>query len=305
MGMTVMLVQVSLIDPPSPVLRRFSETEVMFLELVEQIKAHGGSFQAPPARPRPGGRFQIIDGHRRYRATICAGLDSMALNVLDLDDEKYLAAQIACNSMHKVTDRIDLALHLDKLRRASDEEISLGDLALICERSKSWVSKTLNLNHLHPQFKQAVKRDEVSIGNAHWVARLPLPEQWQYLDDAKTMPTRDFEKKLQQALRDYQEQIKQGKLSKLGIDGMKPNMRNLKIIEEEMGKPSQLPLMIASAGITNPVDAAVLALKWAFRVDPVTIEERKEKMLVHERQRLNDTSLRRQERDLMKSQSGT
>lgn len=302
--MTVMLVQVSLIDPPAPVLRRFSETELVFLELIEQIKTHGGCFQAPPARPRPGGRFQIIDGHRRYRATILAGLDSMALNVLDLDDEKYLAAQIACNSMYKVTDQIDLALHLDKLRRTSDEEMSLGKLAAICERSKSWVCKILRLNHLHPQFKQAVQRNEVSIGNAHWVARLPLSEQWQYLDDAKTTDTRDFAKLLQQALNDYREQIKQGKLSKLGIDGMKPNMRNLKIIEEEMGKPSQLPLMIASAGITNPVDSAVLALKWAFRIDPATIKEREEKMLVHERQRLNDASLRRQERDLMKSQSG-
>lgn len=303
--MTAMHVQVSLVDPPSPVLRRFSETEVMFLELIEQIKTHGGCFQAPPARPRPGGRFQIIDGHRRYRATILASLDSITLNVFDLDDEEYLAAQIACNSMHKVTDQIDLALHLDKLRRTADEGMSLGKLADICERSKSWVCKILKLNHLHPKFKQAVQRNEVSIGNAHWVARLPLSEQWQYLDDAKTTDTRAFAKMLQQALNDYREQIKQGKLSKLGIDGMKPNMRNLKIIEAEMGMPSKLPLMIASAGITNPVDSAILALKWAFRIDPATIEERKEKMLVHERQRLNDTSLRRQERDLMKSQSGT
>lgn len=296
--MHVTIVSISQIDPPDPILRQFSEKEVLFLELVDQIKYFGGPLQAPPARIRPNGRLQLVDGYRRYLATIEADIKTMPLNVIELmNDEDYLAAQLACNAMHKDVNWIDYAHHLERLRKLSGTEITMGELADKCKRSTAWVRKTLQLNHLGPRFKQMVQRNEVPIGNAYWLAKMPLSEQRQYFRDAQVMTTREFEKIARHALKEYREAVKAGKLDKLGADEFKPQMRDLQVIETEMKNPSHLPLMIASAGLTNPIEAAILALKWAFRIDDASIEERNEKMLSRERQRTNDAMRRKHDRD--------
>lgn len=295
--MTVTFVPISQIDPPDPILRRFSETDVSFLELVEQIKKHAGSLQAPPARPRPGGRFQLNDGFRRYRATLKAELDQMPLRIVELNDTDYLAAQIACNSQHKETNWIDFAHHLERLRKLHNEEMTLDEMADLCKKQTAWIRKILKLNHLNERIKTAVQRNEIPIGNAHWLSRLPLAEQGRYVADAMTMPVRQFEKNMKRAVNDYREAVKQGNLDRLGIDDLRPVMRDLRVIEAELEMPTHLPFMIASAAIENPIEAAILTLKWAFRVDDATIAERKEKMLNQERQRINDAERRQNDRD--------
>ena len=160
----------------------------------------------------------------------------------------------------------------------------------------AWIRKILKLNHLQERVKTAVQRNEIPIGNAHWLARLPIAEQGQYVNDAMTLPVLRFERMMKRAVNDYREAVKQGNLDRLGIDDLRPMMRDLRVIEAELEMPSHLPLMIASAGIENPIEAAILTLKWAFRVDDATIKERKEKMLSQERQRINDAERRQNDR---------
>lgn len=295
----------SLIDPPDPILRRIDKTSVPFLELLAQVKARNGSLQVPPARPRPNGRVQIIDGNMRLQCYIIAEISEMTLNIFEMDDAEYLAAQIQCNTNHADTNWIDLARHLDRLRLMTDTEMTHSELAARVGRSKAWVAKTLQLNHLKPHFKDMLRRDEIPVGNARWVAKLPYDEQLKYVDEARMMNTRQFETVARRALNDYRESIKQGNLT-LGLaDQLKPRMREFEVIVAEMKTPTHLPAMIAGAGITNPVDSAMLALKWAFRVDPATLDERREKMLIKESQRLNDAQRRADDRDLLRFQEQT
>ena len=293
--MVVKFIPISMIDPPFPILRRFSENDVSFLELVDQIKQHNGSLQAPPARPRDG-RYQIVDGYRRLKASVKAGLTEIPLRIVELNDTEYLAAQIACNSQHKDTDWVDFAAHLEKLRQLHNEEMTIAEMANLCGKATSWVRKILRLNHLAPEIKTAVQRGEVTVGNAYWLARLPRSEQPIHVTDAMTMPTRQFTKQIQRSLNEYRERIKQGKLSQYGIDKFRPIMRDLRVIEAEMNDPTHLPVLIAGKQISNPMEAAVLALNWAFRMDDKSIEERKEKLLNVERQRLNNNARRQHSR---------
>lgn len=298
--MPVISVPISQIDPPDPVLRRFSEISVDFLELVAQVKKDGGSLQIPPARARPGGRFQLIDGHRRYRAYVYAGLTEMKLNIVEKNDVQYLASQMACNSGHEETSWIDFANHLNRLRYLAGEEMTLAELAGHCEKSKTWVSKILRLNNLQTSYKVMLQRNEIPLGNALWLAKLPPDFQSEYIDDARTMKTGQFEKVAQQAYNDHREKIRQGKLNKLGVDKFRPIMRDLRVVEAEMKSPTHLPLLLASVGLKNPIEIAIFTLKWAFRLDPKTIEERQEKVLNRERQRLNDAERRSKDREKMR-----
>jgi len=295
--MTVPFIPIELIDPPNPVLRRFAENTVEFLELVSQIDRFNGSLQAPPVRPIPGGRYQIIDGYRRYRATLKSSVKAMPVRIVHLNDEDYLAAQIACNASHKDTDWVDYALHLDRLRTLTDEEMSLSQLAAISGMSSTWVQRVLRLNELIEPIRIAVRRGEIKIGNAHWLARLPHTEQHLYINDAKTMPVRQFSAIIRSLLNDYREVLRQGRLEFIGTDSMRPVMRDLHVIEKEMETPEHLPVLIAAAGVSNPIDVAKLTLDWAFRMDPKSLEERAEKLNEIERQRLNDYERRRYSRD--------
>lgn len=281
-------------------LRKFSESDVSFLELVDQIKQHGGSLQAPPVRPRPGGRYQIVDGYRRYKASIKAGLTEIPCRIIELTDAEYLAAQINCNSQHKDTNWMDFAIHLERLRKLEDEEMTIDEMAALCQKSTAWIRKILKLNHLSERIRTKVQRGEIPIGNAHWLARLPLAEQVKYEHDAMTEPVSRFERQMKRAVQDYREAVKQGNLDRLGIDDLRPMMRDLRVLENELESPTHLPLMIASAGIENPLEAAILALKWAFRVDDESISERQEKMLNLERQKISDAERRKSDRDEMK-----
>lgn len=301
--MTVMHVPLELIDPSDPVLRDFSETSVLFLEMVSQIRADGGCLQAPPARPRPHGRYQLADGNRRFRAHFHANQTHMSLNIREMDDIKYLAVQIACNVSHEPTEIIDLARHLDRLRKMGDSEMTQAELANLCECSKSWINKTLRLNHLLAPVKDMVKRGEISVGNAASLARVPYAEQGKYVTDAKTMKTREFSNLVATVINDYREALKEGKLKLIGVDKLDLRMRSLDAIESEINSPVEVPLLIASAGLTNPIDVIKLTLQWAFRLDFITIEERKEKVIQFERKRLNDMERRKKDRNNLRNSS--
>lgn len=55
------------------------------LELIESVKKHGVMVPAI-ARPKPDGGYELVASHRRQRASQLAGLDSMPVIVMNLDD---------------------------------------------------------------------------------------------------------------------------------------------------------------------------------------------------------------------------
>ena len=66
------------------------------LELIESVKKHGVLVPAI-ARPKPEGGYELVAGHRRQRASQLAGLDSMPVIVMNLDDNFKFSTSI-CRS---------------------------------------------------------------------------------------------------------------------------------------------------------------------------------------------------------------
>ena len=65
-------------------------------ETVESVKKHGVLVPGI-ARPRPGGGYEIIAGHRRKRASELAGKDTMPVIVRDLDDDAAVIIMVDSN----------------------------------------------------------------------------------------------------------------------------------------------------------------------------------------------------------------
>ena len=65
-------------------------------ETVESIKERG-VLQPAIARPREGGGYDLVSGHRRKRACELAGLDTMPVIVRDLDRDSAIIMMVDCN----------------------------------------------------------------------------------------------------------------------------------------------------------------------------------------------------------------
>lgn len=65
-------------------------------ETVESVKEHGVLVPGI-ARPRPGGGYEIISGHRRKRASELAGNETMPVIVRDLDDDAAVIIMVDSN----------------------------------------------------------------------------------------------------------------------------------------------------------------------------------------------------------------
>ena len=66
------------------------------LELIESVKKHGVLVPAI-ARPKPDGGYELVAGHRRQRASQLAGLDSMPVIVMNLDDNDTIIQLVDSN----------------------------------------------------------------------------------------------------------------------------------------------------------------------------------------------------------------
>ena len=66
------------------------------LELIESVKKHGVLVPAI-ARPKPDGGYELVSGHRRQRASQLAGLDSMPVIVMSLDDNDTIIQLVDSN----------------------------------------------------------------------------------------------------------------------------------------------------------------------------------------------------------------
>lgn len=66
------------------------------MELVESVKQFGVLVPAI-ARPREDGSYELIAGHRRQKACELAGLDSMPVIVMNLDDNDAIIQLVDSN----------------------------------------------------------------------------------------------------------------------------------------------------------------------------------------------------------------
>jgi ParB family chromosome partitioning protein len=87
-----MKLKISLIDPKRDQPRKYFDKEA--LEELSASIAENGLLQPILVREYGEGRYQIIAGERRFRASKIAGLTEIPAIVLEKDDRK--AAQILC-----------------------------------------------------------------------------------------------------------------------------------------------------------------------------------------------------------------
>ena len=166
------------------------------MELVESVKQFGVLVPAI-ARPREDGSYELIAGHRRQKACELAGLDSMPVIVMNLDDndaiiqmvesniqrenilpsERAKAYKLKMEALKRQGARSDLTSPKISAKFRSDD--SVGDEAGV---SGDTVRNYIALNNLIPELMEMVDEKKIALSPAYQIAVLPKESQEQLLD---------------------------------------------------------------------------------------------------------------------------
>jgi len=142
---------------------RVDMSEESLNELADSIRAQG-LVQPIVVRPINGGRYEIIAGERRWRASKLAGLDLIPALVRDVSDRSAIAMALIENIQRENLNPMEEANALHRLR----EEFTMThqEAAEAVGRSRAAVSNLLRLRNLNDDVKRLVENCDLEMGHA-------------------------------------------------------------------------------------------------------------------------------------------
>ena len=167
-------------DPDQP--RKHFQADAIS-RLAASLKAHG---QLQPIRVRwsePLGKWLIIAGERRYRASLEAGLATIQCIFVEKDEDSslWLAEQMVENCLREDLTPVEQAIAFDRLMKT--QGWSARKLAEELHVSPGSVSKALALLNLPDDLRQAVDSGAISSTAGYELARVSDPDQRREIAD--------------------------------------------------------------------------------------------------------------------------
>jgi len=143
-------------------------------ELAQSIKNHG-VMQPIVVRPISGGRFEIIAGERRWRASQQAGLESVPALVREVPDEAAIAMALIENIQREDLNPIEEAVALQRLQQ--EFQLTQQQVADAVGKSRVSVSNLLRLIALPEEIKILLSHGDLEMGHARALLGLPAEQQ--------------------------------------------------------------------------------------------------------------------------------
>ncbi|MBI5330346.1 MAG: ParB/RepB/Spo0J family partition protein [Betaproteobacteria bacterium] len=143
--------------------------ETALAELAESIRAQG-LMQPILARPIPGGKYEIIAGERRWRASQIAGLTEVPVLVREVPDEVALKMALIENIQRENLNPLEEAQGIQRL--ISEFAMTHQSAAESVGRSRTAVSNLLRLLNLTKPVQNMLMDGGLDMGHAR--ALLPL-----------------------------------------------------------------------------------------------------------------------------------
>ena len=158
---------------PNPLQPRTEFNEEALTELADSI-AQLGVIQPITLKRRDDGKYTIISGERRWRASQRAGLETLPAYIREVDDENLHAMALVENIQRQDLNAIEIALGMQRLI----DECGLTQEAMAEKvgKKRSTVSNYLRLLNLPSEVQLALKEGIITMGHAKAIAGI-APEQ--------------------------------------------------------------------------------------------------------------------------------
>lgn len=148
--------------------------ESSLVELAESIKSQG-IMQPILVRPIGSGKYEIIAGERRFRASKLAGLEEVPVLVRAVPDESALAMALIENIQREDLNPLEEALGVQRLIR--EFNLTHEDAARAIGRSRSATSNMLRLLNLAEPVQTMLLAGDIEMGHARALLALTAAEQ--------------------------------------------------------------------------------------------------------------------------------
>ena len=159
---------------PNPLQPRTDFDEESLSELAQSI-AQLGVIQPITLKRRDDGKYIIISGERRWRASQRAGLETLPAYIREVDDENLHAMALVENIQRQDLNAIEVALGMQRLI----DECGLTQEAMAEKvgKKRSTVSNYMRLLSLPSEVQLALKEGIISMGHAKAIAGLDNDNQ--------------------------------------------------------------------------------------------------------------------------------
>ncbi len=159
-------------------------------ETVESVKEYGVLIPVI-ARPREGGGYELVAGHRRKRACELAGLDAMPVIVREIDRDTAIIFMVDSNIQRENISPIEkakaLKMKLEAIKRQGArtdltsmqvaQKLSVEQVGDDAGISKDQVRRYVRLTELSPQLQQMVDDKKIAMTPAVEISYLKPQEQ--------------------------------------------------------------------------------------------------------------------------------
>ncbi|MHA3886215.1 ParB/RepB/Spo0J family partition protein [Stutzerimonas degradans] len=201
-------------------------------ELAQSIRSQG-VMQPIVVRPITGGRYEIIAGERRWRASQQAGKDSIPALVRDIPDEAAIAMALIENIQREDLNPIEEAVALQRLQQ--EFQLTQQQLADAVGKSRVSISNLLRLIALPEEIKTLLSHGDLEMGHARALLGLPAEQQ---IDGARHVVARGLTVRQTEAL---VRQWLSGKLAPKSAAKADPDISRLEQrLAERLGSPVQI-----------------------------------------------------------------
>lgn len=160
--------------------------ELPLTELMKSI-ADAGVLSPALARPKEGGGYELISGHRRLAACKALGMDTMPVIVRRLTDEEAVITMVDSNLQREhilpsekafaYKMKLDALKHQGKTSAQVAQKLSVEIVGEAAGESKDQVRRYIRLTNLIPEILQMVDDGKIALTPAVELSYLQPPEQ--------------------------------------------------------------------------------------------------------------------------------
>lgn len=142
-------------------------------ELASSIRELG-IIQPVTVRKLADGRFQLITGERRYRASIIAGLKKMPAYFRTADDQAMLELALVENIQREDLDSVEIAISYQRL--IEECQLTQENLSDRVGRKRSTISNYLRLLKLPAEIQLGIREKKLTMGHARTLVNIEDPK---------------------------------------------------------------------------------------------------------------------------------
>jgi len=161
-------------------------------ELADSIRQQG-VMQPVVVRPIADGRYELIAGERRWRATQLAELDSIPAIIREVPDEAAIAMALIENIQRENLNPIEEAFALQRLQ--DEFGLTQAQVAEAVGKSRTTITNLLRLIGLTEDVRTMLEHGDLEMGHGRAMLTLPPEQQMQVARQvvAKSLSVRQTE----------------------------------------------------------------------------------------------------------------